>query len=64
MTGSVGWVVVEYRDRVQQLSCFLEDCVVGVAHLEHPSVGLDSDPCWSVRVAEAALKDLCVVSDH
>jgi hypothetical protein len=35
-----------------------------MTHLEHPSVWLDSDPCWGIRVAEAALKDLCVVSDH
>jgi len=64
MTGSVGWVAVEYKDRVQQLSCLLEDCVIGMAHLEHSSVWLDGDPCGRVRVTEAALKDLCVMSDH
>ena len=42
----------------------LEDVVVGMGHLEHPSVWLDGDPCWGIRVAEAALKDLGVVSDH
>jgi len=64
MTGSVGWVAVEYKDRVQQLSCLLEDCVIGMAHLEHSSVRLDGDPCGRVRVTEAALKDLGVMSDH
>ena len=45
-------------------SCLLEDCVVGVAHLEHSSVWLDGDPGWGVWVAEASLEDLGVVSDH
>ena len=64
MTGSVGWLVEVCRGRVQRLSCLLEDCVIGMAHLEHSSVRLDGDPRWSVRVTEAALKDLCVVSNH
>jgi hypothetical protein len=64
MTGSVGWVAEVCRDRVERLSCLLEDCVIGMAHLEHSSVWLDGDPCWRVRVTQAALKDLCVMSDH
>ncbi len=64
MTGLVGWVAVECRGIVQRLSCLLEDCVIGMAHLEHSSVRLDGDPCWRVRVTEAALKDLCVMSNH
>jgi hypothetical protein len=35
-----------------------------MTHLEHPSVGLDGYPCWGIRVAEAAFKDLGVVSNH
>ena len=64
MTGCVGRHFAECRGRGGLESCLLKDCVVGVAHLEHSSVWLDSNPGGSVRVAEATLKDLGVVSDH
>ncbi len=55
---------MEHIGKVERRSCLLKDCVIGMAHLQHPSVGLDGDPGWGIRVAEAALKDLFVVSDH
>jgi hypothetical protein len=55
---------VEHIGKVERRSCFLKDCVVSMAHLEHASVWLDRYPCWRVRVTQAALQDLGVVFDH